>query len=129
MFMLFRYLASGDLMSSLAMSFRIGKSTVSGIIRNICEAIWKVLSNRVLLQLSSHKWKRIADEFFGRWNFPHCIGAIDGKHVVIQVYNLLYTATYFIYISNKIKVIILYRHQDIQDQHFIITKDNTALCL
>lgn len=55
MFILFRYLASGDLMSSLAMSFRIGKSTVSGIIRNTCEAIWKVLSNRVLLQPSSHK--------------------------------------------------------------------------
>ena len=28
-----------------------------------------------------HKWKSIADEFYERWNFPNCIGAIDGKHV------------------------------------------------
>lgn len=26
----------------------------------------------------------IADNYNKRWNFPHCIGALDGKHVVIQ---------------------------------------------
>ena len=30
------------------------------------------------------KWKSIADEFSDRWNFPNCIGTIDGKHVMIQ---------------------------------------------
>ena len=33
---------------------------------------------------SEDKWKSIADEFYERWNFPNCIGAIDGKHVMIQ---------------------------------------------
>ena len=28
--------------------------------------------------------KSIIDEFYERWNFPNCIGAIDGKHVMIQ---------------------------------------------
>ena len=28
--------------------------------------------------------KSIGDEFYERWNFPNCIGAIDGKHVMIQ---------------------------------------------
>ncbi|XP_057296209.1 uncharacterized protein LOC130625157 [Hydractinia symbiolongicarpus] len=30
------------------------------------------------------KWKEIANELKDRWNFPHCLGEIDGKHVVMQ---------------------------------------------
>ena len=33
---------------------------------------------------SKVEWQTIADNFFARWNFPNCIGAIDGKHVMIQ---------------------------------------------
>ena len=29
-------------------------------------------------------WKKIAREFKTKWNFPHALGAIDGKHVVMQ---------------------------------------------
>lgn len=29
-------------------------------------------------------WKQIANEFDQRWNFPNCVGAIDGKHVLLQ---------------------------------------------
>lgn len=27
------------------------------------------------------EWMRVADGFLDRWNFPHCLGALDGKHV------------------------------------------------
>lgn len=39
-----------------------------------------------MLQLprSSHEWLEIAKEFNRKWNFPHCLGALDGKHVVMQ---------------------------------------------
>ena len=33
---------------------------------------------------SSEEWKAIAKDFSLKWNFPHCLGALDGKHVVMQ---------------------------------------------
>ncbi len=34
---------------------------------------------------STDDWRKIADGFQERWQFPNCIWALDGKHVVIQV--------------------------------------------
>lgn len=32
---------------------------------------------------TEQEWKFISKQFEERWNFPHCLGAIDGKHVEI----------------------------------------------
>lgn len=29
-------------------------------------------------------WLEIANRFNNDWNFPHCLGAVDGKHVVMN---------------------------------------------
>lgn len=33
---------------------------------------------------SEEKWAYIAQQFENVWNFPNCVGAIDGKHIVLQ---------------------------------------------
>lgn len=32
---------------------------------------------------SEEMWRNIATNFWEKWNFPNCIGAIDGKHVTL----------------------------------------------
>ena len=32
----------------------------------------------------SMEWKGVAKKFENKWNFHNCVGAIDGKHVMIQ---------------------------------------------
>ena len=29
-------------------------------------------------------WRDLADQWYQRWNFPHTVGAIDGKHVACK---------------------------------------------
>lgn len=30
------------------------------------------------------EWLKVAQQFEEKWNFPHCCGSVDGKHVVLQ---------------------------------------------
>ncbi|XP_070401439.1 uncharacterized protein [Nothobranchius furzeri] len=50
-----------------------------------CAAITLVLREEYLKTPSTEtEWKVIAKDFEDKWHFPHCIGAIDGKHIFIQ---------------------------------------------
>ena len=58
---------------------------MSNIIHETCQAIWDALNEKYLRPPSSaDDWRNIADEYMALWNFPHCIGAIDGKHIAIK---------------------------------------------
>ena len=80
-----RFLATGDSMQTIAFSYRMGHSTVCTIIPEVCDAIWDALSITYLnCPSTAQEWKRISDSYSRLWNFPHCLRAIDGKHIVIQ---------------------------------------------
>ncbi|XP_011868296.1 PREDICTED: uncharacterized protein LOC105562239 [Vollenhovia emeryi] len=80
-----RYLSTGDSMHSMSYHYLAGVSTISHIIGETCNAIWNSICQEVLPpSKSTEEWLRLAEEFEGRWNFNHCIGAIDGKHVTIE---------------------------------------------
>ena len=80
-----RYLANGNDQQSLSFSYRIGKATVSKIIHETLTVIWSVLKDRYLRPPEKQAdWLRISNEFETVWNLPHCVGAIDGKHIAMQ---------------------------------------------
>jgi hypothetical protein len=57
---------------------------VQSIVFEVCSAIISKLKEEYLSIPSEEDWKRIAKEFWDIWNFSNCIGALDGKHVVIE---------------------------------------------
>ena len=80
-----RFLATGETFQSLSFQFRIGKATVSGIVTEMCDAIYAVLGKDFLqTPKQTEKWAEIAELFNSRWNIPNNIGAIDGKRILIQ---------------------------------------------
>lgn len=68
-------------MKDLHFTFKVGTSTISGIINDVCLALWNVLRDDFLPLPTRKKWEEIAKGFEQKANFPHCIGAIDGKHI------------------------------------------------
>nr|CAI5865066.1 unnamed protein product [Callosobruchus analis] len=80
----FGFLATGDSYSSLMYVFKISKQVVSKIIPEVCEAIIEVLHQYVNLPQGEQEWLNIAKQFNDVWNFPNCVGSVDGKHVVLQ---------------------------------------------
>ena len=79
-----RYLATGDSFRSLGFRFRVGFSTVAGIVNTVATAIWDCLVAEYMPVPTGREWKEIAENFHRLWNFPNCLGTIDGKHVQIQ---------------------------------------------
>ncbi|XP_029825713.2 putative nuclease HARBI1 [Ixodes scapularis] len=79
-----RYLAHGGSQVICGSSYRIGRTTASEIIQETCQALRKVLEPLYRPAPNTAQWERIAAEFERQWNFPNCVGALDGKHVAIQ---------------------------------------------
>ena len=80
-----RFLASGESFVSLSYQFRIGRSAISGIVNEVCKAIYSTLQPTYLrVPTETSEWLAIAEDFESLWNFPLCIGAVDGKHVVVE---------------------------------------------
>lgn len=83
--MTLRFLATGETFRSLSFQFRISRSAISYIVRDVCQAIFKVLGEKYLrVPTTVDEWLEIALKFEERWQFPNCLGTVDGKHFFLQ---------------------------------------------
>ncbi|XP_047104825.1 uncharacterized protein LOC124743698 [Schistocerca piceifrons] len=79
-----RFLATGESYKSLSFLHRIFVPSISHIIMQVCTAIRDVLKDKYLkAPTTEREWQLTADMFDELWQFPNCLGAMDGKHVAI----------------------------------------------
>ena len=81
-----QFLVTGDAQCTIAFSYRISPAPVCISISDPFSALWDSLMARQCLDPPSTElqWKARSQEFEVKWNFPNALGAIDGKHVVMQ---------------------------------------------
>ena len=81
----FRFMAAGESFRSLAIQFHAGYTTIGNIVKEGCDALWLKLSSvHMRMPQGQEEWMVVADNFMNKWHFPNCVGAMDGKHVVIR---------------------------------------------
>lgn len=67
----------------IASVYRIGKQTFGQIIDDVCDAVCIALKDE-MPPLSKADYVEKANEFHVKWNFPNCVGSVDGKHIRIK---------------------------------------------
>ncbi|XP_022908265.2 uncharacterized protein [Onthophagus taurus] len=68
----------------MAYNYRMGDRTVSNIVKEVAVVIWQRMQPKYLPEHTANVWESVATRFEQRWQFPHCVEAVDGKHVVIK---------------------------------------------
>lgn len=81
-----KYIFAGTSQIDLAGMFRISPTSISRIINESSAALWNVLLAEKYISHPENEaeWREVANEFERKWNFANCIGAMDGKHIVMQ---------------------------------------------
>lgn len=63
---------------TIGYSYHVKERTVSKIVEEVCSSLW------TQFMPTGTSWRTYESEFKSRWNFPKCVDAIDGKHLVIK---------------------------------------------
>ena len=76
-----RHFASGHTYSSMKFSCRVPHNTISLVAREVCEA--EYMDEVMRCPTTPAEWLEVAEQYYKKWNLPHTLGAVDGKHVGI----------------------------------------------
>ena len=89
---------TGDAHITIGLSYRLCPTIVGRIIREITQVIWNCLVEKGYINAprSIREWLQDSVELTGQWDFSHCIGEIDRKHVNKQE-PVISGSTYFDY--------------------------------
>ncbi len=79
-----RYLATSDSSKSLQYGFQVVYNTICLLIPYVCQVIVDEYHEEVIkTPTTPQDWMVVVNQISRRWQYHHCLGAIDGKHVAI----------------------------------------------
>ena len=86
--------------------YRVSEVSISRFIPEVCDTIIDNLMDEYMsLPDSEDKWLSTANEYEETWQFPNCVGALDGEHIpLINPCNS--GSTYFHY-KNFFSIVLL----------------------
>lgn len=79
----FRFLATGNSFRDMEFTEYRARSTISAIVRIVCQAIWRILLKECMPEITTELLEEIAEDFDRKTYFPNCMGALHGKHIRI----------------------------------------------
>ncbi|XP_068244045.1 putative nuclease HARBI1 [Palaemon carinicauda] len=79
-----RFLATGNTFEDLKFLSAISPQAIGGIVIDTCTAINTCLQSYIKMPQTAEERKELSNDFNKHWNIPHCVGALDGKHVSIK---------------------------------------------
>ncbi|XP_037913569.1 uncharacterized protein LOC119653116 [Hermetia illucens] len=77
------YYACGSLQRHIASVYRISKQHFGKIIDEVSIGLISAL-NEYISPYDDNVMINAANDFNYQWNFPNCVGSIDGKHIAIK---------------------------------------------
>ena len=80
-----RHLATGDSYTTLQYAFRVASPTIEKFVPEVCDPITRAYRDQVMqCPTLPEDWLLVESVFRRRWNFPHALGALDGRHIPIR---------------------------------------------
>jgi hypothetical protein len=71
-----RFLSTSASYAALADSVRLGISVINYIIKEVCEAIWKIMAPLHTPVPTTEMLLATSNEFYLKWNSPNCVGSL-----------------------------------------------------
>lgn len=62
----------------------MGRSTIASLVKETTYAIWDLLGETYMPVPDKEMWRKAAEDYYVKTNFPICIISSDGKHIRLK---------------------------------------------
>ena len=79
------HLASGSKSVDMQYAWRVPQNTICLAVKEVVQVIVEKYNDELMTCATTPDgWRKIAGDFYSKWNCPHCLGALDGKSIATK---------------------------------------------